>query len=310
MVCMDIGSKNIHIVQGRVKGDKIFIKKAVQIPTPPDCVADGKIKNQDILKDAIKKALSENKIRREKMVITLHSFSVLSRELMLPFSKPEEIKSMVAFEMEQFISADIESYVLEHKLIEEIFEDNVKKLRISVAAMQKGIVESYYELIRQLKCKPIALDIHSNAISKLFKDSFEINELLYDANKTVAVIEVGYTNTYINVMSKGKLKFNRTVSTGGNYFFDIDDKKALNEWISEVQKVFQYYRNRKSEGNIETIYIHGGASSLKELPDYINSVLGIKTIRVNSISKVEHKEVFKEDGVVSYINAIGAMIRN
>ena len=347
VVAIDIGSKNIHMAEGMYKAGVLEIDRLAEFPTPTNSFIEGRIEDRDAMKEAIRAGLTQNKIRAGNVILAVQGTSVITRELVLPEVKNQQLPGMIKYEMEQFIPDAISGYAMESRVLAAVTEDGVKKLRIRAAAMPKDIAEGYYSLIRELKLRPVALDIHLNAVSKLFKGNLQINSETFSSERTVALIDFGHRNTVINILSGGILEFSRTVSYGSRDldaalagYYDIPAEKAeqkkirelqisgadahadgmeesnapvrpvLQQWTQELQKVLQYYASRNPENKPESIYLYGGGSRLNGLAGYLGNLPGIRSVsRISSIGHIRQRNAGGTPDIGNYLNALGAMIR-
>jgi type IV pilus assembly protein PilM len=345
MISIDIGTHAIKIVVGKTKKNNVTIYDAFTIPTPAEAYRDGYIKNKETLKKVIHNILSKYKIKAKEAICSVESSTTITRELILPHAKPEELGEMVRFEIEQYLPIRFDEYLIEYKILEEFQEDNIKKLRVLVVVLPKEIVEGYLSLIRRLKLKPIILDIHANAIARTFGSNFMINGTKYELDKTVTLIDIGYEYMNIAIIDKGILRFNRLVQQGGkdvdtniaNAFnlslMDAEKRKfehgdlekyvesyssanMLNEliqsnvdvWIQEIERIFQYYTSRERGNRIDEIYLYGGSSNIPNLATYINSRINIPTFKIDTMSNIKVEKKKGQINLGDYINAISALI--
>jgi type IV pilus assembly protein PilM len=342
MVSIDIGSKNIHIVVGKTGNGCIDIEKAFMLPTPTGSLLDGRLEDALPLKDAIRTALNLNKINSRNVSLVIQSSLVITKDLILPAANPAELANMVIYEMEQYLPVAAGEYNIQHKIIGELSEGILKKLRIRAAAMPKEISEKYYNFIKDINLKPEVLDIQFNSLAKLMSSRPAINGKQPGPDMTFAVLDMGNRNTGINIISKSKLDFSRLISFGGwnidtsaaNYYtlsydkaeekkikeFRItggfqssaDDKlkSVIDQWINEIQKVFQFYSSKGVDSKIDALYLHGGSSNLAGLSEYIEQSLNIPTYRIENLSNVRFMDTIGNFKLEYFINAIGAMIKN
>lgn len=343
LLSIDIGTKNIKLVTGFEKKNMVNIENMIISPLPPNSFEDGEILSIEELKKTIKKALEENKVRAKKCIITLQSTSVITREIVLPSTKQEDLKAMVKMEIEEYLPIAINEHIVEYKILEEFEENDVKKLRILVAVLAKKFVEAYLKLIKDMKMTPVALDIQANSISKLFDSSLYINDEKYSLDETVAVIDLG--NSYINVkiIEKGTLCFNRIIPQGGkdidmaianSYNLSIDEaekrkieavklsddidgdiilnelvKADIDSWILEIQRIFRYYTSRSGTNRIDKVYLYGGNSNIKDIYLYMSKNLNIPTCKIESISNVKIDKNSQITNLDKHLNSIAAIIR-
>ncbi len=346
VLSIEPGSKNIKIIEGRHNRNNVFIEKAIMIPTPKDSINDGKIIDRDKIRDILQKTIKENKIKSKKVIFTTKSTSIISREIEMPFAKQEELESMVKFEIQQYLPIMLDDYIVEFKILDEFKEDNQKKLRLLVVVMPKGIAEEYIKLVRELKLKPLALDVNSNSVSKLFNKNLKINNENYSFDKTVSIIDFGHEYLNVNVVSEGNSLFSRIIQQGGkdidislansfNFTMEEAENKKINEckiikvnsdyietsmmneilngtidaFIMEIKRVFQYYESRERGNKINKMYIYGGTSKLNGLIEYLSEAFSIPVLEINDLNNVKFSKSFSQIEIHRYLNTIGAIIR-
>jgi type IV pilus assembly protein PilM len=345
VISIDIGSKNTKIVIGKQQNNNIIINSAFMLTTPANSIQDGKIMDMEALVVEIKGALNQNKIKTKKAIITIESTSIIRREIELPMAKAEELDAMVVYEIEQYLPIMLNEYVIEYKITEEFMEEKLKKYKILVAALPKAIAEEYIQLVKELELIPAVLDINSNAISKLLSTKTQINSESYNVDNTIAVLDIGYNNINLTIVSNGNTKFSRLITLGGN---DIDiniansfnlemrhaeEKKmkegnlsnikdgntldsmfndmirfSVDRWIEEIQRMFQYFTSRDTHNRINSIYLYGGSSNLNGLEDYIKTSFNMPVHRLKSFGSIKTGKLDNLK-LEYYLNSIGAIIR-
>ncbi|NJD01353.1 MAG: hypothetical protein FIA99_01850 [Ruminiclostridium sp.] len=342
LVSIDVGGKYIHIVEGISKTSGLEINRAVLVNTPVGSYADGRMEDINIIKDAIKTAYLENKIKTKRVAFSTQSTAVITRDLVMPLMKAEELENAVKYEMEQYLPSTQEGYIIEFKINQDFTEDNIKKYKIRTAAMPAGIADAYYKLALALKLKPVALDIHSNSVSKLFAGAFSVNGESFDPDKTYAFIDMGSRTTTVNIIANGKLELSRILSFGGreidtavapqyNLSLEKAEKKKeeirldsssygsenlqedevrhiLAQQTAEMQKLFHFHTSRGAGGGIQTIFIYGGGSGLKGLAGFIKSIVNIDVIKIDDLGIIKTKP-YMEPGLDHFVNAAAALIR-
>ena len=346
VISIDIGSSKIKIAVGKYKNSSIYIEKVVAVKTPQDSLMDGKLVfaegKADILKQIIVNALSENKIRIKNAIFTIQSTTIIRRELEVPYVKPQEMESMIRYEIEQYLPIDLNEYIIEHKVLE---EKQDSKTKILIAALPRAMADDYLSTLKAMHLEPKSLDISSNAISKLFGLKQQINQTDYKLDNTVALIDMGSSSTNICILSKGLFQFSRLIPTGGselttaiaaafNITFQEAEKKKLlqadlrsieayredetvnevirnivSRWIEEIQRVFQFYKTRNANNNIDEIFLYGGTSNLRGIAEYIENVTNMPTKQIQTLSSVILNKHITDVNLEYYLNAIGAIIR-
>jgi type IV pilus assembly protein PilM len=333
LLATDIGSGNIYFVEGDYKSGIIEIVNNAEAKLLPNTVVDGSIKNYASMIMLINKLLVSGNFKTSSSVITFNSSSLLSRRLELPMSKPRELAAMVKTEMIQMANETSE-IVVEYSIIKEVLQKN-SYVNIWAYAINKDLVDEYYTLYRNLRLKPVALEVHPNSVEKLFTDA-EING--EDLNeKSVLFGDIGASTIEIHLFSDNERAFSRITplkasefeallanmgyKKGENAFETLDITPAalkedntladivgqyFNRMSDEFQKMIQFQLRRDSLNPVTKIYLYGGMSNIKGIAEYVTSLLGIDVQVISTVSKIKCS---KKINIANYINAIGALIR-
>jgi type IV pilus assembly protein PilM len=346
VLSIDIGTANIKIVVGKQINKAISVEKKYMIPTPPNSYDDGQLLMPEKLYQEIHRLLTSEKIRVKKAICTVESSSIITREIIIPYAKVKDLKNLVKFEIQQYLPIVIEEYLVEHKVIEEIIEEDTKKLKLQVAVLPKKIALAYLKLLQSLKLKPLALDIQNNGISKLFEYSVDINNENSSFEKTVAVIDMGHSQINLSIIDKGIQRFSRIIPGGGKNMdiniansFNLSIKAAeekkieygslenlkdelsshdmVNElihstlvvWLEDIQRIFKYYTSRNTGNRIDEIYIYGGSSKIKGLDQFMSTFLDIPTFKIETMSNIKYVKELDMKDLEYYLNAVASIIR-
>lgn len=306
ILSLDIGNKNIKILQSNITNKSFILENAITIDTPKNSIDDGNIMNSEYLSSYIKENLDKEAIKAKYGIITLDYSNIISREIILPLAKKDEIEEMVKYEIEQFLPIIMSDYVLDYRKREEFTDkDNSKKIRLLVVAIPKKTVKGYMELLETLDLQPLALDLNSNAISKLILKGIKLNGKSIDKKDTISFLDIGYKNTNINIILNGVNMFNRVITTGtSDLSFD-----TMDEYLRDIEKIFTYYKNLNRDNKIEKIYLYGGGAKFKEIDRQIESYFNIPVEKLKNISPLKTSKAMKDTNEINYFNNIGSIIR-
>lgn len=342
VVSFDIGTNSIKVVGGRYYKGKVNISQFMDIPTPEGSIADGRIMNLLALTDIIQFNLNQSNIKAKDAIITTNSSLVINREINIPKVEDDEMETVIRYEIQQYLPINLDDYVLQFITLDEMYEDNLTKVKVNVISYPEKMARAYYELLKTLNFNPYALDVTYNSLNKISSYAALINKKDV-LGGTVAFVDMGATSINVTIFKNGKLDFTRMIKSGGdninhalNQKLDISIKstesvkieqanlknvkeedsvnlviKEIMDYILEdLEKILQYYRNKVVGNNIDKIYIYGGTSNIKYLDKYIEEKFSIPTEKVNSIENVEFaSKELKEQSMEQYLNAIGAIIR-
>lgn len=322
-IAIDIGTKNIHVVEGVNHGDFVEVTNAFMMETPPNAHQDGRLEDRGSMLKALMEGMKENHINAKEASITIHSSSVAMKELTMPMVKMDELTNLVNFEMYEYLANSAENSIIEYKILKEVAEGDKKSYKIRSAAMPKEIMESYYRFLQSAKLSPVSLDIHPNAISKLLTADAKINGRPMSKGVSYVFVDIGHRGTMLNFISEGVLELSRNISTGtmniynaymssgtsidGNMEKDGRNARSLDlstmstgevdnmlqpmpvQWSTEMQRVCQYYTNRLQGSKIEALYLHGGGAFINGMDVYLHKALGVEVKKIETISTVHFK---------------------
>lgn len=343
LVGIDIGTSSIKIVEGKVKGGKIHIYRLDKIPSPKDVLNDGVIEQVDAVSMAIKSYLKSQGIKTKNLAFVSSSSTIISRELVVPYvEKEEELKNLVQYEIQQFLFINLNNYEVQFMKIADVVDDGIEKQKILAIIYPKNIIENYKDLSTRMLMNPYALDLTNNSVRKVSNLAKFFNSDLLDNEGTNMFIDFGARTINISIINKGKLDFIRNIQVGGeeieNFIssnkdisldsaekfkmeqIDISRKsesneitdgviRIIDEWVSDINRIIQFYANKSSGKQINHIYLYGGTSKIKGLDDYLENKLRIPTANILTIDNLEFNKDLKVSTVEEYINAIGALIR-
>lgn len=342
VLSIDLGTNFIKLVEGKFQKNKLSLNKVIQIPTPEGCIADGKILNLQGVVDVLDFLIKENSIKAKDVIFTTNSSSIINRDILIPLVQEDEMETVIRYEIQQYLPINLDDYIIQFIILDEIVDDAGVKLKINVTSFSEKMAFEYYSIVNSLELRPYALDVTYNSVNKI------ANYSEYSANNgqviggTVAFVDMGATAINVAILKNGKLDFTRMIKSGGdnidyalsqslnmsikstesikikegNLLSDDDKdisnitiKKAVDEILEELDRILQFYSN-KSNATIDKIYIYGGLSNLRNIDLYMKNNLLIDTIRIDKIKNIDitSKDLINENHG-QYLNAIGAIIR-
>jgi type IV pilus assembly protein PilM len=322
IVSIDIGSKNIKIVEGSSEKNNLIVKKAVTVKTPTNALAEGYINDYESIKTTLRQVLTSNSIKAKSAVFNINTTSMITRTVELPIvKKHEETIQMIRFELEQFLPVVLDEYKIVFRVINTYIEDGVKKGSYLIYAVPTRLINDYRKLASDLGLKLISMDLSFNSIEKVFTVGRNISGTKLEKDKAYYVLELGHKSLIFSVMQNSKNVFTRIINLGGadidvsiENMFEVNSENAskikhkfsnlditelqteeetnvnniitanLTGWINEIRRVMQYFTSRNKDIDIECMFIFGGSAQIKSIDKYFKDSLGIDTIIVNDIS--------------------------
>ncbi|MBE6052851.1 MAG: type IV pilus assembly protein PilM [Clostridium sartagoforme] len=342
VLSIDLGSNTIKLVEGKFSKNKLTLNKAIQIPTPDGCLADGKILNVQAVVDIVSFLIKENGVKAKDVIFTTNSSSIINRDITIPIVQEDEMETVIRYEIQQYLPINLDDYIIQFIVLDEIVDDIGAKLKVNVTAFPEKMAFAYYSVINTLDLNPYALDVTYNSINKI------ANYAEYTGNKgqviggTVAFIDMGATSTNVTIFKNGKLDFTRIIKSGGDNIdyslsqslnmsvkstesvkikdgnilsyneedtLNLTIRRSVDEILEELERIIQFYNN-KSNSSIDKIYIYGGMSNLNNINLYMKNKLSIEIVKIDTITNIDitSNELINEN-LGQFLNAIGAIIR-
>ena len=345
VVSFDIGSEFTKIVIGKYYNGKLEIEYMDIIETPEEVVLDGNLVNMPILTNFLKKHLSEKNIKVKDGICTNNSTLAINREIVIPAVEDNEMDTLVKYEIQQYLPINMDDYIIQYNVLETFKLEDQEKFKTLVVTYPEKMASNYYKLLSEINLKPLALDITYNSLNKLINYSNKINNSSKEIKEGIVFIDMGANSLDVNIYKNGKLEFTRIIKSGGSNIdvllskeikvsvrdaeiekknkgylveavsegsqdlVNVIVKEVVDEWLSELERIIQFYKNKKVGNTIEKIYLYGGSSNIRGIEKYMYSKFDIETERVSTINNVDLKLNLAAESIDRYLNAIGAIIR-
>ena len=225
-------------------------------------------------------------------------------------------------------------------------EVSPSKARVRIAVIPKEMAEGYLDLAKELKLIPLGLDLNFNAVTKLFAKEIKIGNEIYDKEETTVIIDIGQQSISVDIISHGICEFTKILNSGGiNIDMNISQQLGINvleaeekkinegnlstegfknedeemvnrvirlvvdEWVREISKILQYYKNSNDGAKINSIYIHGGSSKIQGMEEYITKNLSMPIESIKVIKDINIIDSISNIEAEYYLNALGAIIK-
>jgi type IV pilus assembly protein PilM len=231
LIGLDIGSHTVKVVELQKKGERHRLESlaTMQIASEIQEEADPTLRNE-MLAEAIKNMLKENKVTCKNVVSSIAGDSVIVRYVKLPAMSEEELKNVISMEAEQYIPLAIDQVVLDFSILGEVEEEGIQKIEVLLVAAKEEIIDMHVQLLQLSGLNPIAIDVDTFALQSAFEVNYGVNE-----GETIGLINLGAKLTTINILENGVTHLTRDVAVAGNNFtreiqreFDITFSEAEN----------------------------------------------------------------------------------
>lgn len=325
---LDLGSKYIKIVLAK-QGKKLQLVKTAIVPTPQGSIMDGEIRNVDAVAHAVKNALLEKRMKAGELYISINSPHAVIREIKLPALKKNEIEPAVEFELSQTFPGIAQTHTIGYRS----FSADGEAVEGIAAFCPTKILDAYVELGKHLGIPVKSIDVNANSIAKAFS-TFTTDE---KSEGPVIVIDIGCTNSQVNVISGDRLLLSRHISSGASSvdsivasrlnisieqaerarvgskysLYNVSNEDMLtfarlgfSAIEDQIRQTIDYYTYNKANGVIGKILLVGGGSTFSGLDRYLQETFNMPVkVLYADIKNPESKE-----SLSLFFPAIGACI--
>lgn len=345
VLSIDFGASEIKIVEGKYSKKGIIINKSFSIAVPENVYFNGQIEDMSELESVLEEGLKTYNIGSGSAIAVINSSMIITREITMPKVGSEQIESILKYQVGDYIPIHPDDYVVKHITLGTIVEDGIEKVKLLLIGVPKNIVESHFNLLKNVGLKPYVLDYQGNAMAKLLDYSDIINKDYNTVDLVIASVDIGYSSTKLAIVKNGNIEVSRVIDIGSKTLysnlsdsFDCSlgelEEKVINikdithenndqdEDISEDDRLVQLTRDilQTIMEKIEEVFRY---YTSRENSNIINLILlqgGVSNIKeIDSlftnyfdISSVKLQDLEKIDlnkDLKTYSNAIGGLIR-
>ena len=229
VLSIEIGNSFTKICEMDYKVKKPKVYKVLTVETPEGIVVDGMLQPTQDYADHLANALGTNGIRTKKVIFTISSTRVASREVQIPNVKASKIEALVKTNANEYFPVDLTQYEIGHYLAGGLAENG--KLRVMALAVPKALLNSYYQLAQMCGWEIECFDYSSNSLYQILRDE--------KSEKVTMVIKIDENSTIVTVLSAGKVLLQRTVAYGVQDAIDTmiaSGAYSVNDPMSAVER--------------------------------------------------------------------------
>ena len=229
VLSIEIGNSFTKICEIDYKVKKPKVYKVLTVETPEGVVVDGMLQPTQEYADHLVNALGTNGIHTRRVIFTISSTRVASREVQIPNVKANKIEALVKTNANDYFPVDLTQYEIGHYLAGGLTEEG--KLRVMALAVPKALLDSYYQLAQMCGWEVECFDYSSNSLYQILRDE--------KSEKVTMMIKIDENSTIVSVLSAGKVLLQSTVALGvldGFLSMFASGAYAVNDPMSAVER--------------------------------------------------------------------------
>lgn len=207
VLSIEVGTTLTEIVEMdyKVRNPKVY--KSLMISTPEGVLDEGMLYGYEHFADALKKMLKLKGFKAKKVIFSVSSNRIASREVEIPHLKDNQIRDYVLANASDYFPVDIAEYSISYSILEHLQNDEGgKAIRINAIAVPTDLIESYQEFAKAAGLELEAIDYDGNSLYQAVKKECGVGSQI--------VIKIDEKNTIVTVMKDGVQFLTRTVPYG------------------------------------------------------------------------------------------------
>ena len=221
VVGLDIGTSGVRAAELSLGKGGATLERFGQVALPPGAVRDGEVIDTAAVAAAVKQLWAQAKFSTRKVVVGVANQKVVVRQVDLPWLPAKELRSALAFQVQDFIPMPVDQAILDFHPLEEFTNDaGGRMLRVLLVAAARDMVGSAIEAVQLAGLTPSMVDLTSFAV---LRSLVVMDHTGLDSLDAEALVDVGASVTNIVVHQGGVPRFVRILLMGGS---DITDAVA------------------------------------------------------------------------------------
>ena len=231
--------------------------------------------------------------------ISVSGPSTLIRYVNFPKMDSSELQQALKFEAQKHIPFPVDEVNLDGYILNPSLPEN--KMFVLLAAVKKDLIAGRLKLMEEAGVRPNLIDIDSVALINAYNFNYPVENL--NGHRVEALVNIGASETNLNILEDGIPRLSRDIHTGGAVFtqkladifaadFVVAEKlklslegesrdkvKAAMEPMlaslgQEIRTSFDFYESQ-SAVSVGKILVSGGSSYFSGLKDMLSASTGI-----------------------------------
>ena len=277
---IDISSTSIKLLELSHSGKGYRVENYSVEPLPPNSVVEKNITDVELVSEAIARAVKKSGSKAKSAACAVAGSSVITKIISMPADLTEdELESQIQVEADQYIPYPLEEVRLDFEVLHPSATDP-GQVDVLLAASRSDNVDVRVAAMELAGLKAEVVDVEAFALENSVR--LLINETdVVEADKTIAIIDVGATMTTLSVLDNLNIIYTREQVFGG---------KQLTE---EIQKRYGLSYEEaglaKRQGGLPEDYEEEVLDPFREaMSQQINRALQFFYASSNNIDAVDH----------------------
>lgn len=301
-VGLDIGTSGVRAAQLQFGKGGVTLERFGQVALPVGAVRDGEVADSSTVTAAIKELWAQAKFTTKKVTVGVANQKVVVRQVDLPWMPLPELRTSLAFQVQDVIPIPVDQAILDVHPLEEVTSDSGARLqRVLLVAASRDMIDGTMAAVTGAGLQPTIIDLTPFAVLR----SLAQPDYLGLSDHAEALVDVGASVTNIIVHQGGVPRFVRILLLGGNDITEavaermgvpVEQAESVKQqmgmpedvvsagahpasrvleaagsgWVEEVRGSLDYYMAQTGSARISRIVLSGGAGQLRGLANRLS----------------------------------------
>ncbi len=332
---LDIGTSVVRAVELSYGRGGITLERFGQVVLPDGAIRDGEVVVAEAVTHCLRQLWAATGFSHKRVVIGVANQRVIVRQLDLPWMERSELRSSLAFHVQDFLPIPAEQAVLDYFPLEETMDDQgARGLRGLLVAAARETVLANVRCAQGAGLTVQSVDLTSFAVLRALGKQSQADV------ETEALIDIGARVTNIVVHSAGVPRFVRILLMGGQ---DVTDAVAqrlgvplleaermkqqvglpgstqdlaeldrtvgmtAQDFVDEVRGSLDYYSASSPGVPVERILVCGGGSRLEGLVDRLATVIRVPVLRGDPMANLRIGRTGLDPSQLDFVRPLAAV---
>ena len=218
----------VAVMEYGVKHPQVF--EVFTFRTPDHAVEDGYIREREGLANQLRAELSKRKISERKVIFSINSAKVVSREDMVPKVRDSQLKNLVMERAREIFPMDINSYTISYTKMGMLDGDPKKQVKLLLVAVPDNLLSNYVSFAELAGLEIETFEYMGNCAMQFIAKNYIEDSV---------IVQLEERSTIVSVVKDNQLVFQRVAPHG----YDATLSAAIDNpvlGLREDQETFEF----------------------------------------------------------------------
>src|SRR5690606_26110756 len=217
VIGLDIGTSKVRAVEVTRGRGRPTVQRYAEAPLPVGAIRDGEVVEHDIVVAALRRVRTEGKFTNRQAVLGVGNQRVLVRSLELPWMPMAQLRSTLAFQVQDMLPVAVEDAVLDYYPTTGFQAENGQRtVQGLLVAATRDTLAPNIAAAETAGWQPEQVDLNAFALTRSLR-------LLGIDDRCAALVDIGAKTTTIVILDHGTPRLVRILASGGQ---DVTDALA------------------------------------------------------------------------------------